>query len=316
MSISIRPYRESDFDALFVLWQAALDASWPIRPDYLTRMLTRQERYQDGGHFVAEADGKAVGFVATQTHPARRESGIPLLLVLPDYQRRGIGMQLHTAAMEHLHSKGVDRIKLAHGGGDYFWPGVPLNLPGAVEFFKACGWQFEYTCCDLTRDLIDYQTPKAVMERIAPHNVAVRPASSANEVAMIIDFEGRAFPSWSEYFQLTANDGRYGDIIAAWDEDRVIGSLLIDKKDIAALDSGGVWHSILGDPLGTLGAVGTDEAYRERGIGLAMVAKGSEILQARGVRQCIIGWTYLLSFYGRLGYKEWRSYAMPEDRLA
>lgn len=35
-----------------------------------------------------------------------------------------------------------------------------------------------------------------------------------------------------------------------------------------------------------------------------------EWLRQRGVGNCCIGWTWLLDFYGRLGYRPWRSYAM------
>ena len=49
---------------------------------------------------------------------------------------------------------------------------------------------------------------------------------------------------------------------------------------------------------------------RERRIGTALVAYACEQLRDRGVVNCHIGWTPLLSFYGRLGFRPWRRFEM------
>lgn len=309
MSLLIRPFTTADLDALYALWGAALGASWPLSPRYLARMTSGYPRYREGSHLVAERDGQVVGFVATQTDAAGHQAGIPLLMVSPQHQRRGIGRRLHDAAVECLRQRGVAAIHLAHGGGDYFWPGVPLNLPGAVEFFRSCGWDFLYTNYDLTRDLSDYQAPPGVLERAAGRGVVIRP-STAEQAAAVVDFERRVFPSWAEYYQITAEAGRPADILAAWDGTAVIGSLLLGKGDVAGLGAEAVWHQILGADMGTIGAVGVAKTRQGQGIGLALVAVASDILKARGVRQCHIGWTSLLDFYGKLGYTMWRAYAV------
>ncbi len=312
MTISIRTYRDSDFDALYAIWQAALGESWLLTADYLRYMVSGYARYKEGDHFIAEKEGQTVGFVATQNNG--KAGGIPLLIIRTDKQRQGIGIQLHTAAIEHLRQQNLEKISLAHGGGDYFWPGVPLNSPGAVDFFKACGWTFSYTSYDMTQDLSIYQTPTGVLERVVRVGIDIRVCTSAEEAAAVVEFERRVFPSWEKYFETTANGGRYSEILAAWDGETVVGALLLDKADSSRFDPNVVWHVLLGDHMGSIGAVGVDETRQGQGIGLAMVAVASEILQERGVHQCVIGWTSLLSFYGRTGYREWRAYGMGEDR--
>jgi ribosomal protein S18 acetylase RimI-like enzyme len=311
MTISIRPYRASDFDSLYAMWGATLGGYWPLTPAYLRHMVSGYARYKEGDHFVAEQDGRVAGFVATQNDG--KAGGIPFLIVWPINQRRGIGKQLHTAAMEHLRGQGIDNISLAHGGGDYFWPGVPLDRPGAVDFFKACGWSLPYTCYDMTQNLAAYQTPVGVLERAARLGIDFRLCTSSDEATAVVAFEQRVFPFWAQYFQMNATPAHFDSILAAWDGDTVVGALLLEKADIEGFNPGGVWHLILGDHMGSIGAVGVDEVRQGQGIGLAMVAVASEILQKRGVQQCIIGWTDLLGFYGRLGYREWRAYAMTED---
>lgn len=312
MSVSIRAYQDADFEAVYGLWQAAMGADWPLTPNFLRRMISGCECYEAGDNFVAETAGEIVGFAATQMDDTGKSGGILLLMVHPEKRRQSIGRQLHEAATAHLRQHGAENISLAHGGTETLWPGVPLNMAGSVEFFKACGWRFPDTCYDLTRDLADYQTPPGTLERIG-QQIEIRPTATADEAKMVLAFEQRIFPFWAVYFEMTAQDGRYADILAAWDGAKVVGSLLLDTPDIPGLAPNAVWHLMLGAEMGTIGAVGVDETYRERGIGLAMVARASEMLQARGVRQCMIGWTDLLTFYGRLGYTIWRSYAMTED---
>jgi predicted N-acetyltransferase YhbS len=312
MSLSLRPYHLSDFEALKDLWQITLGGNWPLTPEYLARMTTGSTRYHEGDHIVAEQDGQIVGFVATQIHASGARGGLPLLIVHPSVQRQGIGRRLHQTSLEHLRQKQVEAINFTHGG-EPFWPGVPLNSPGAQEFFKACGWNFTYVSYDLTRDLTDYQTPPGVLERDTQQGIVYRVAN-VEEVPLIIAFEDRNFPSWAQYFASTATEGRYTDILAARDGDQIVGSLLINKVDLKSLDSDGLWHLMLGQDMGTIGAVGVTEARQGHGIGLAMVATASEILQERGVRQCVIGWTDLMNFYGKLGYTIWREYWMAEPR--
>ena len=71
-----------------------------------------------------------------------------------------------------------------------------------------------------------------------------------------------------------------------------------------------LWTRLLGDDCGGLGAVGVAAGVRGQGIGTALVARGSDVLRERGVGNSCIGWTWLVDFYGRLGYRPWRSYAM------
>lgn len=149
-----------------------------------------------------------VGFAATLVHISGKTGGIPLLIVRPDKQRQGIGRQLHDAAFARLRERGVQNINFT-SGGERFWPGVPLNSPGAVAFFQSCGWDFPENNYDLTRDLRDYHTPSGVLERVAQQGFVVRPAASSDEAKAIVEFEERHFPFWTEFFAGVAEERRY-----------------------------------------------------------------------------------------------------------
>ncbi len=296
MIFTIRPYQSSDFDAVYALWQDSLGAAWSIAVEFFRRYVEVGER------MVAEQDGEVVGFVMAQVNPARHEGTIPLVIVRPENQRQGIGRALQAAAVERLRQLGVAEIQLGHGP---FWPGIPIDLPGAVDFFKACGWVFRETAYDLTQDLIDYQTPPGILERVADQGIEFRQASQG-DIGAILELEDRVFPYWAEFFHLTADAGQYMNILGAWDGEKAVGALLLEATP-------NHWQQLLGDDMGTIGCVGVDDAYQERGIGVAMTARASEILKAKGVRQCHVGWTDLLTFYGRLGYTVWRTFSLTDE---
>lgn len=314
MTPSIRPYQPDDFDAVYALWQATLGASWVMSQDFFKTMISGMETSRPDDNVIAEREGQVVGFAATQISTDGKAGVLLLIMVHPAEQRQGAGRLLQEAAVTHLRGSGVESIRLAAGSGEYFWCGVPQDALGAVEFFKACGWKFTWVAHDLIRDLSDYHTPAGVLERVEGHGITIRAAASADEAESVLAFEQRVFPEWLGYFEGVAAGGQYRDILAAWDGSRVVGSLLLEMPDPEAFNSEARWHAMIGEKMGTIGAVGVDDAYRERGIGLTLVAVASEILKARGAGPCAIGWTNLLSFYGRLGYESWRSYDMAEEQ--
>lgn len=309
----LRPYTTTDFEAIYALWQATMSARWQVTPRFLRRMLhDGYPSYREGDYWVAQDGDRVIGFVAAQYDPSGKSAGIALLIVSPDRQRQGIGTRLHSAAMERLRGYDYQTINLAHGGGDGLFPGVPTDPPDAMAFFTANGWGFPDINYDLIQDLADYQTPTGVIERAEQQWIIFRTPKDAAEAQAVVDFEQINFPFWQRFFAEAATDGRYGDILAAWDGSAVVGSLLMDKADIEGMSTTALWHLILGDDMGTIGAVGVEEVRQGRGIGLAMVARASEMVKQRGVRQCVIGWTDLLDFYGKLGYRVWRSYGMTD----
>jgi GNAT superfamily N-acetyltransferase len=109
------------------LWVAAMPPAWPLLQAGIARL---------GEGLVAEADSGLVGFVAVDL-----AGSIPLILVAPAYQRRGIGTALLAAAVDCLRRGGSTGVTAGSGGRFYIWPGVPRDLPGAVRFFAMRGWQ-------------------------------------------------------------------------------------------------------------------------------------------------------------------------------
>ena len=312
MNLNIRPYiQDNDLIRVRNLWDEILGKKWPINSTLLKRKLS------EGEHIVALRDGEIVGFLATQRskNKIKQRGEIMLVLVAEDCQRQGVGRKLLDQSLKNLKSKNVFDIQLGGGGGSYFWPGVPRNLPGAIDFFKSCGWNFSEISFDLLRDLKNYKTPDWISERVRPLNIKNRFIKS-NEKQKILTFEKKSFPKWYSAFQSTINSGDLGDVLVAVDSDEeILGSTVLFSPKSKSYQQKFIWSLILGKNSGGFGALGVKEEARNRGIGLILSATASEILKKRGIRNCLLGWTHLVSWYGKLGYKVWMKYDMSWKKL-
>jgi GNAT superfamily N-acetyltransferase len=287
VSVRIRSYRRADDrDWVEELWSAAMPPAWPVLRAGIAAMT-------EG--LVAESETGRVGFAAVD-----RDGSIPLILVQPQSHRCGVGARLLAEACALLRAYGVTRVHAASGGSSYIWPGVPLDIPGAVAFLAACGWQYSHDVVDMVTDLGSYRPPDLIGLRHAHPEIIIARATRADTDA-VLAFEMATFPSWVRWFQspaeqiLVARD-KHGDIA---------GTLLLDGPGADT-----IFAPLLGPAVGTIGCVGVAPLLHGHGIGTALVVRASQLLSQAGTRGCHIGWTTRESFYRRCGYRPWRRYAM------
>jgi ribosomal protein S18 acetylase RimI-like enzyme len=306
----VRPFDPAvDEAALFKLWDCTFGSgdggnNWPVTQAWFRAVALFPSQHQD--HFLAEFFGQAIGFVLVQVNASSPSQGSILALgVHPDYRRRGVGRMLLQAALERLQLRGVQRVKLGSGGQTYFWPGVPVDLPDAWPFFHAMGWHESERSFDLARSLDDYETPAWVMERISGLGVDFVNAGEAKLDREIIDFVSREQPGWVNAYTRAVRNQHAGDILCAVQPQSgdLLGACLVESPDLR-------WVSLFHQPLGAPGCIFTAESAQGRGIGMALTARATEILQMRGCHTSFLGWTWLVEWYGRLGYKVWQEYVM------
>ena len=266
------------------LMRAALEPTWRLAPDVVERF--------PAGFLAVEPDDELSGFVAVDPGGT-----VPLIVVAPHRQRSGVGSALLSTAAAELRATGVDRIRAGAGGG--VWPGVPLDLPGAVAFFTRRGWTVEHDTLDLTCDLRGYRPPPGIGQRLAAAGVQLAPAGPADAYPLIDAY----FPSWSTFYRRN----RAGVLAARDAAGTVVGALLFDGPDAPT-----VFAPMLGARAATIGCVGVAPRVQGLGIGTAMVAHASAILAGRGCRVCHIGWAVREAFYVRAGYRPWRRYRIFE----
>jgi ribosomal protein S18 acetylase RimI-like enzyme len=302
-SYRIRPLDPGrDRPLLGRLWEAALGSVWPLTPgalDLVKEGLVAErgygERHRESGPGEADRAGRGVGVVAVD--PA---GSIPLLVVDPAYQRRGVGTRLLDAGMARLGQLGATTVALGGGGNDYIWPGVPDNLPGAVRFFRARGWSFDHTVIDLVADLRGYEAPAGVGERAGRAGVSIE-VMAGPERAEVMAFEAATFPDWVGWFERLDSS-----VLVARDRAGAVAGTLLFRGPLGAT----IYEPLLGPDAGTIGCVGVAAPARGAGVGSAMVARASELLRDAGTRACHIGWTRRERFYTRVGYAPWRRYHM------
>ena len=272
-----------DADAVEALWSRTLGDVWPISPGRLSSVAS--------GGMVIAGRGRLDAAALTS------DSALITLLVAPERQRQGMGRAL------------VDAIRptsIGAGGAGYLWPGVPTNLPDAIAFFRALGWEDDYLCWDYMAALPCY--PDAV-ERPTP-GIRYLPAP-AGSLGAIVEFNESRLPdyNWARYFASASLECAY---VALDDRDQIVGSLLLEWNDRG---DPGPWQALLGERYGALGAVGVEPTMHNRGIGTNLVLRATRHLESLGATACHVGWLVRTDFYARCGFSPWRSYQMV-TRLA
>ncbi len=307
----IRSYEpQRDATQVYTLWQQTLSHLWPLPYGTFHSVIVANPAYQRGDHFVAVSGDEIVGCVATQVHRSipSPEGNLAVLLVSPAYQRRGVGRMLHDHALSSLKQRGAAAIQLG-GGLHYFWQGVPTNLPHAWAFFQACGWREGERSFELMRDLAGYATPPGVYERLRP-TITITQATSV-DATDILSFEKQHFPQWFPYYQHVLHQHGYADVVVAKEINQgIVGTSLILDPHAPGWNDDIRWLSLLGKNTGGVGTLGVAESMREQGIGLALAARVTELMRERGLERSYIGWTWLVNWYGKLGYQVWQEYIM------
>jgi ribosomal protein S18 acetylase RimI-like enzyme len=100
--------------------------------------------------FVAELEGKVVGFLAYSLNIEEQVGEVLLLAVHPQFQDRGIGTALNLFALERMKESGMKMAKVETGGD-------PAHAPARKSYQKA-----GYTALPLVRYFIDLQSDRAV----------------------------------------------------------------------------------------------------------------------------------------------------------
>lgn len=115
-----------DIDAMHVV-RCAVRENRLSRPDRITPDDYRAMLERDGRGWVAEVDGRIVGFAVADV----RRFNVWALFVDPEHERRGIGLALHDVMMVWFFAQpGVERVWLTTAPGTR-----------AEGFYRRAGWR-------------------------------------------------------------------------------------------------------------------------------------------------------------------------------
>jgi GNAT superfamily N-acetyltransferase len=102
---------------------------WNQTPDDIRRLV----EYEPEGCFIAEVGGVPAGTISTTSYETKL-AWIGMMLVLPDYRRRGIARQLMQTSIDYLQRRGVKCIKL---------DATPLGQPLYEQLGFHAEWEFQ-----------------------------------------------------------------------------------------------------------------------------------------------------------------------------
>ena len=265
---------------LATLWAAASPAE-PLGVDELRTVLI-----DGGGTILASEDGRgAVAFVQGSAE-ARERGNIRFLVIHPLVQRQGRGRALLLAAEDRLRRRGVNGLRLAGGVPRYLWPGIDeRNLP-ARSLATSAGYEVAGTEVNMTMP--------TSFRADSPPGVVVRKVDPA-DVTLVREFVAVHWPIWLTEFDIAA--GR-GSVFAAWVDDRVIGFFA---------------HSAMRS--GWIGPMGTDQAFRSRGVGAAMLAAVCADIGRRGHPTAEVAWVGPVEYFADRGALVTRTFTRFVKRL-
>lgn len=134
MNLQIRPFNANDihdivelsllaWEPVFTSWEKILGSDlYPIAiyPDWRKSQKETVEKVchdEKINTWVAEVDGKAVGFVAYELNDTNKVGEVQMLAVHPEFQNHGMGTELNTFALKKLKEGGM-KLAVVGTGGD------------------------------------------------------------------------------------------------------------------------------------------------------------------------------------------------------
>lgn len=307
--MKIRNYKKTDEKNVFSLWGSNIGNRWPIDQRIFASIINSSKNIKN---IVLENDKNVLGFVSLEISKDDNKGSVKLLVIDKKYQRKGLGKSLMKFSFGYFKNNGVKNVYLGSGGSSYFWPGIPENLPKAISFFK----YFNFDYYEKSFDMLGNLKKKLRSSKIRENKEIKIDIAKPRDQKDILKFEKNNLPDWHIYFESFIKRKKFNNILVAKDSlGKIVATVFIFGPYKKEIGSSFKWYKILGKKMGGFGVLGVGKDMREKGIGMAMAKKATEVLEKKGVENSYLGWTWLVDWYGQLGYKVWRSYQMAKKKI-
>lgn len=219
---------------------------------------------------------------------------IRLICVVPSKQKQGIGTKLISNIEKYASDKGFEKI-ITGGVSSRLFIGATTESWG---FFEKLGFISIGGCDEMLLKLPEFQ-----MDKLDLHG-----SDSAEYGWFDGDLEdirsavSLVEESWTQYFTNPEN------IYVAKVNDEIASFCLVDLNCQNYLTDK---HGKIGMP----GCVGTVPKFRDRGIGIEMVARATDYLKKQGMDVSFIYFTGVPKWYEKIGYKTFLSECFGEKKL-
>ena len=243
--------------------------------------------------FLAEIDEDIIGYLIIVN------DSILLLIVDEAYRRKGLGSNLLRKGEQEVKLK-YDEINLV--APDCFLCGVPFDTKSSYhKWFENRDFIYDWTSFDMIVDLENFTYTEKNFPCSLDGTVFRKLGENKDEVMSCYNGADSVEKGWGEYF-LKDNT----EAIIALKGKEVIGGVIVPSFCI--------FDGSLKDA-GSFGVIWVLEEYREKGVGMKLYLKSLLDLRERGFKSCHIGYTYLDSWYGKLGAKKYIDYWIGAKKL-
>lgn len=317
--IELVPYRSEMAPELLAIWRAAVGEGYPIMPDLFKANTEGDPNFTAEDLMVASEGHRLVGFLLTKRYRGdfpgcERYADVgylALMAVHPEFQRQGIGGALLDRGEATLRAEGSRRLILG-GSFFHFLPGLPSDAEAARVFLEKRGYEALKDVYDVRRSLDDGFVMPDIARALSATDVSVRPYRPGEERALL-DFLVAEFPGrWAQDTAYFLEQGKpIGEVLGVFQGDHPKGFAHLNPPGSPGAKR---WAGFKPN-MAALGPIGVGEALKGRGLGLALLVKGIELLQASGTTEMVIDWTDLLDFYARVGFKPWMRYTLARKAV-
>lgn len=227
-------------------------------------------------YFEHSEDGNVVAFAIL------KDFAIRLICVIPGKQRMGIGTKLLQDIEQYMESKGYEKV-ITGGVSSRLFIGA---VSDSWHFFENRGYKAVGGCDEMLLKLDEFNS-----ERYALHgSETAKYGWYEGDMKEIHAAVASVDDNWVQYYTDSEN------IYVARVDGRIASFCLVDTD----------CNNYLTDRYGRIGmpgCVGTVPEYRNKGIGLEMVANVTEYLKEQGMNVSFIYYTGVADWYRKIGYQ-------------
>eukprot|EP01105_Mastigella_eilhardi_P023160 TRINITY_DN5796_c0_g1_i1.p1 TRINITY_DN5796_c0_g1~~TRINITY_DN5796_c0_g1_i1.p1 ORF type:complete len:575 (+),score=143.66 TRINITY_DN5796_c0_g1_i1:49-1773(+) len=304
-AVTVRGFRGGrDLEGVHAAWNAALCAADTISAGRLAAWLLGDANFDADGMLLAVAGEEVVGFVRAVVRRTPNENlgletdlgFMPVMAVVPAWQRRGVGTQLWRAAVAYFRREGRSLVWVSGKTGSapgYVFPGVDVDAyAGAAAFLTKMGCTVHHRPVSMLGLLAQMDLGRQLAAARADERCEVVELSAGLCVGFF-KFMRAQFPGdWITAARAKIQAGRFSEVLVAIDQGEVVGYCQWEGEHF--------------------GPFGVAETHRNKGLGSRLFLEAaSRISQAEG-RTVWFNWAdeAAARFYGRHGLKSFRNFAI------
>lgn len=294
------------------VWNKHLQQSFPMRKKLLAlNSFLDPNLCQEASKLIVNEEDKVIALVFAkrwrenyQVKVDRSQGFIQALLVDEAYRRKGLGSQLLAQVEASFKKRGIKKLSLGSDPWHYF-PGLPAEKTELASWFEHQG----YKQTGLVYDLINTYSPAENLPLPRAEGAHYEPLQLKDR-EQFLQFFKRSFPDrWLyEAIKYFEKGGSGREFVVLKKSGQIKGFCRLNDGKSPFIAQNVYWAPLFAEELGGIGPLGIDPEERGRGYGLGIVEAAISLLRRRGIQRIIIDWTDLNDFYGKLGYKKWKSY--------